>query len=121
MIKEMIIPTTIALTLGATPLMAADSAGAGGSKADRQTPESMNAEAAVIQNEREFDELDTNKDGSLDENELNAWGSTAAGPENSDKHTDQVLERYDHNNDHRVTMEELQERSVDSDDADYTE
>lgn len=56
-----------------------------------------------------FDELDRNGDGKLDEDELNRYGSTAAGNEQS-RDTDQgeqMLERYDSDNDGALTEEEL--------------
>ncbi|MDX1551653.1 MAG: EF-hand domain-containing protein [Marinobacter sp.] len=56
-----------------------------------------------------FDELDRNSDGKLDEDELNRYGSTAAGNAQS-RDTDQgeqMLERYDSDNDGALTEEEL--------------
>jgi Ca2+-binding EF-hand superfamily protein len=106
MLKELMIPTTLAVAFAVTPFAVADSDGSDGSKADRQQS-SWSPEATNMNNDQ-FDELDANRDGALDEDELNTWGATAAGESNKQKHTDQVLERYDHNNDHRVTMKELQ-------------
>lgn len=103
MLKELMIPTTMAVAFAVTPLAFA---GSDGSEKDGQQTGNWSADTNNISNEQ-FDELDTNQDGSLDEDELNTWGATAAG--NPDEHTDQVLERYDHNDDHRVTMEELQD------------
>ena len=106
MLKQLMITTTIASALAVTPTVVADT---GGSKADRQSPENMNAEAGVLRTAEDFDELDTNKDGLLDEDELNTWGSTAAGGEDQ---KNVLLDKYDHNNDHRVSLKELQDGPV---------
>lgn len=56
-----------------------------------------------------FEELDRDGDGKLDEDELNRYGSTAAG--NTTRDTDQgeqMLDLYDRDNDDALTEEELE-------------
>lgn len=58
-----------------------------------------------------FDELDTNVDGRLDGHELNAYGSSNAGPDNSYELEigDRNLKRLDTNQDMGVSREEFEE------------
>lgn len=58
----------------------------------------------------DFDELDRNKDGKLDEDELNRFGSTAAGSTNTksgEDHGERMLKEYDKDMDGYVSKEEM--------------
>lgn len=56
-----------------------------------------------------FDDLDRNGDDRLDESELNAYGSTAAGGTQSDAQSgEQILEQLDEDGDGSVSREEMQ-------------
>ena len=109
MFKELMIPATLAVTFAVSPVMATGTDTTGDSMAGQDKSQQMNTDASVVRTQSEFDELDANQDGNLDEDELNTWGATAAGPDKSQEHTDQVLERYDRNDDHRVSWKELQD------------
>lgn len=58
-----------------------------------------------------FDDLDRNQDGKLDENELNTWGSTAAGNSTSVQEDqdrgERLLQRYDRNGDNAISKDEM--------------
>lgn len=118
MLKELMIPTTLAVTFAVSPVMATGTDTSGDSMADHDKSQEMKTDASVVRTENEFDELDANQDGTLDEDELNTWGATAAGPDKSQEHTDQVLERYDRNDDHRVSWKELQDGPFESEEKD---
>lgn len=69
--------------------------------------------------EPNFERLDTNQDGELDESELDAYGATAAGQGDSDAQEqkqnrsqnsgDQLMDRYDTDRSGTVSEEELQQ------------
>ena len=109
MLKELIIPSAAAFAFVMTPAMASDANKVGGD-VDAHQSGGIYQKAVSIENQQDFDELDANQDGALDEDELNTWGSTAAGNSyGATDESDMVLEEYDHNNDHRVTWKELQD------------
>lgn len=63
--------------------------------------------------EQSFDQLDANRDGFITEDELNVWGSTAAGdprtdPMPSDEARDLMMDR-DADSDGRLTPDEFEE------------
>ncbi len=124
MLKELIIPTTIAAALAATPVLADQTSKTGGeSQADRQS--NMQDNSSVPSGERgdqTFSQLDKNTDGKLDENELNAWGSTAAGGTSGTSGAgdtdrgERILNRYDLDDDGSVTKRELDQGPKKQDD-----
>ena len=65
--------------------------------------------------------MDRSGDGRLDEEELNRYGSPAAGPEQSEDSDrgERLLEMYDQNDDDELTREELERgpRSEHEDDS----
>ena len=114
MLKQLVLPTAILTAMAFTPVMADSSGSTGGSKADAAAEERTGTQGYTAGNQsaQAFDELDKNQDGKLDEDELNAWGSTAAGPDaagegNSIK-AEQMLERYDQDGDGTLSRDELQ-------------
>ncbi len=123
MLKKLVLPTAILTAIAFSPAMADSSGSTGGSKADAAAEERTGTQGYTAGNQsaQAFDELDKNQDGVLDEDELNAWGSTAAGPDatgevNSIK-AEQMLERYDQDGDGALSRDELQHaphRSSDS-------
>ncbi|MAL99076.1 MAG: hypothetical protein CL583_11600 [Alteromonadaceae bacterium] len=60
-----------------------------------------------------FSDLDRNQDNMLDENELNTYGSTAAGTQGNDQDNlgQQNMEYYDQDRDDAVSQEEFDSRN----------
>lgn len=60
-----------------------------------------------------FNELDSNRDGELDEEELNAYGSTAVGQSGTENRSQQMMRDYDR--DRSGTLNEDEMRQADED------
>lgn len=110
MIKKALFSTVICGALIASPALAAGTSSDAGTEAPNQRSTtsgeitSGNSPKGVS-----FSELDRDGDGKLDEDELNRYGSTAAGNTQS-RDTDQgeqMLEMYDRDNDGALTKEEI--------------
>lgn len=108
--KQLVIPVALLTSFALTPVIADQSGDQGGSKAERQQ-EQMGKQGST--SNPTFDELDRNQDGKLDEDELNTWGSTAAGPNDDQKGSERgerLMERYDRDGDGAVSEEELEQQ-----------
>lgn len=111
MFKQLLISTAISTVLISTPLLAE---GTSKSSDDPQTT----GQAATFGEGQDFDELDQNKDGKLDEDELNRYGATAAGgtdTEGGKDYGERMLKMYDHDDDGTVSEQEMEagSRSMD--------
>jgi hypothetical protein len=113
MLRKLMIPTAIAAALTVTPVLADQSGGTGGSKAERQQEMGTGAQGNTGRSAatRSFDDLDRNQDGQLDEDELNTWGSTAAGSATGDQvdedRGERMMQRYDRDGDGSVSQDEM--------------
>ncbi len=115
MYKQLIAPATLAAMLAAAPLslMANEtSGGSGGSQTGQAMPANEVSSEEALATET-FGELDQNQDGALDEDELNAWGNTAAGGDekgkSQEKRAERMLEKYDNDDDGTISQEEMEE------------
>jgi len=121
MFRKLVLPTALLTAMAVSPVMAENSGDTGGSKAERQqemqTGKAGYTAGSKMGNEsaQSFDELDKNQDGKLDEEELNAWGSTAAGPDASGEagsaKAEKMLDRYDRDGDRSLSKEEIEHGS----------
>lgn len=125
MFKKLVIPAAIATAFAFTPVLAEQSGDKGGSKAERQqemeTGNQGTTAGAGASPAQSFDDLDRNQDGQLDEEELNVWGSTAAGSE-TDNQGDQdrgerMMQRYDHDGDGAISKDEMDQGPMTGTDA----
>ncbi|MFN2361618.1 MAG: EF-hand domain-containing protein [Marinobacter sp.] len=114
MFKQLLISTAISAALLSTPLMAAEkSMGNDNPQTTGQGTTGANdagGQASTSGQGGDFDELDRNKDGELDEDELNRFGATAAGSSGNqgDKdHGKRMMKQYDRDDDGSVTKEEF--------------
>jgi hypothetical protein len=60
----------------------------------------------------DFNELDQNQDGQIDEDELNMYGSTAAGQSGqtgSQDYSEDMMKRYDQDGDGSISEQEMQQ------------
>ncbi len=146
MIRKLFISTAICSALISSPVLAAGNTGqdqgnpqttgqqrSGPNDAGGQasTSRSTNADQASATNSdqangphfnrQHFNDMDRSGDGRLDEEELNRYGSPAAGPEQSEDSDrgERLLEMYDQNDDDELTREELERgpRSEHEDDS----
>lgn len=141
MLKKLLILTAISTTLISTSPLAADSSmnsgmpqttgqslsgpnDAGGQANTNQDP-SRNTDttggsdenkghvkAETSAQEQDFEELDRNKDGSLDEEELNRFGPTTPGSKTTpggEDHGKRMLKMHDHDGDGSVSQQELEQ------------
>lgn len=116
------IATAASLSLGAGLLSAADETDSK-SQQDSASYEDVHEENVGVQLqpsfEPNFERLDANQDGELDESELDAYGATAAGQGDSEAQDqkqnrsqnsgDQLMDRYDTDRSGTVSEEELQQ------------
>lgn len=115
MLRKLVIPTAIVTAFAFTPVLAEQSGDMGGSKAERQHEMETGSQGttAGTQRAQSFDELDQNQDGKLDEEELNVWGSTAAGAASNNQddkdHGERMLQRYDHDGDGAISKDEMEQ------------
>lgn len=113
MLRKLVIPTAIVTAFAFTPVLAEQSGDMEGSKAERQQEMETGSQGttAGTQRTQSFDELDQNQDGKLDEEELNVWGSTAAGADNQDDkdHGERMLQRYDRDDDGAISKDEMEQ------------
>ncbi|MFW5824302.1 MAG: hypothetical protein ACOCVV_04995 [Marinobacter sp.] len=101
MFTRLAAPVAIVFSLAAAPAMA-----------DEDPTKKHEQTFSGEPNDRTFDQLDRNQDGKLDEDELNAWGSTAAGQgseerRNIEGRTERMLDKFDHDDDGAITEDEL--------------
>ncbi|MEX0604477.1 MAG: EF-hand domain-containing protein [Marinobacter sp.] len=140
MFKQLLISTAISTALISTPLLAQGTSmgndnpqttgqtrsgpnDAGGQASTNQSTDRSigttgepgeskeTAQAGTSSQSPDFDSLDQNKDGQLDEDELNRFGDTAAGSSNTMGDKEQsgdMLQMYDRNDDGSVSKEELE-------------
>ncbi|WP_166256581.1 EF-hand domain-containing protein [Marinobacter salicampi] len=135
MFKKLILTTAISSALAITPVWAGEDMDKDKSMTDQVTtgqqtgqegatkleaqPENEQINdrtAAVNENEMGFDDLDRNKDGVLDEEELNELGATAAGqggteaddPAKADKRGERMMNRLDADESGDVSKEEYE-------------
>ncbi len=143
MIKTLFFSTAICSALVASPVLAAGStdstqenpqttgqqrsepSNAGGEAPNQRSTESGEITSGNSPEGLSFDELDRDGDGKLDEDELNRYGSTAAGnPQGGDSDQgERMLELYDRDEDDALTEDELKQgpqsrESMDRDEAD---
>lgn len=127
MLKKLIIPTAIVTAFAFTPVLAEQSGDKGGSQAERQQDMETGGQGttAGTQGAQSFDELDQNQDGKLDEEELNVWGSTAAGGASGDQdgkdHSERMLQRYDHDGDGAISKDEMDQGPMTGTDTDTSQ
>jgi|25_taG_2_1085351.scaffolds.fasta_scaffold01062_5 Ca2+-binding EF-hand superfamily protein len=126
MIKKLFISTAICGALISSPVFATGS----GTTADNQgmdttsqeyssqdttsgqVGDQQNLQAGQTGQTRNFDEMDRDGDGELTEEELNIYGSTAAGTTQSGSNQDRgerMLEKYDENNDGALSEDEYKQ------------
>lgn len=107
MFKKTVIPVALLTAFALTPVVADQS----GSKADREQEEMGGQQQEYNEgttSDPTFDDIDRNKDGKLDEDELNTWGATAAGKDDKDSdHGEKMLERYDRDDDGTLSEDEF--------------
>lgn len=118
-IRKMTLATAISMALAAPmAFAAADSMdNEGSSKADRknatiESDSTMNSGNDMAMQEPRFQELDTDNDGIISEEELNVYGSTAAGGEATDSEAERnrmQLQGRDTNNDGEITRQEFKD------------
>lgn len=107
--RTAIVIAAVTLTFSGATLAGDDAAKSGpGDPAQAETQHQSevlddSSDPAVAQ--PNFDELDRNQDGKLDEDELSAYGSTAAGG------GEDMMDRLDQDGDGAVSQEELQKGS----------
>ena len=109
------IATAATLSLLAGPLLAQSSSptsrgantGMGGSMADT---ESVGQSAPTGGNKEVFEQLDENGDGQLDETELSAYGTTAAGT--GVQGTDDLMQQLDEDQDGALSEKEFTDNAV---------
>lgn len=115
MLKKLLIPTAVCAALASSNLIAetatdrrADPSQTTGQQQERSTTGGQRAGSSP--QGLNFDQLDRNQDGKLDEDELNRYGSPAAGVPRSDSNEqgEQLLKLYDHDSDGAVTKEEME-------------
>ncbi|MFE8069450.1 EF-hand domain-containing protein [Marinobacteraceae bacterium S3BR75-40.1] len=97
------------LTLGL-----AGGAFAAGDTSSQSEDQSMTQQGT--QKQAEFDELDANKDGYVSQDELNRYGSTAAGQD-----PQQMLQEQDANQDGRISKEEYEQNQQNQQDQSQDE
>ncbi|MBS8241515.1 EF-hand domain-containing protein [Marinobacter lipolyticus] len=114
MLKEMLLSTAICTALVFTPLLAQ---GIGGNTENPQTTgqqpgqNDAGGQASASPKGMEFDELDRDGDGKLNEDELNRYGSTAAGNQQNPPgdQGEQLLDMYDSDDDGELSKDELEQ------------
>ena len=130
MFRQLLISTAISSLLISTPLLAqSTSSGDNPQTTGQQSSQANDAGGQASTSGgssdgmsgkgQDFDEMDENKDGKLDEDELNRFGATAAGGSDAQGDEDQgerMLKMYDHNDDGSVSKEEMEKgsRSMDN-------
>ncbi|MCL7945381.1 EF-hand domain-containing protein [Marinobacter sp. ATCH36] len=117
MFKQLLISTAISAALFSTPLLAAEkSMGSDNPQTTGQGnvgnigTNDAGGQASTSAHGADFDELDRNKDGELDEDELNRFGATAAGSSDNQGDKDRgerMMKQYDRDDDGSVTKEEF--------------
>jgi Ca2+-binding EF-hand superfamily protein len=105
MLRKLIASLTLVTVTAVTPVVAEN-------PSDRSIDSARHGNALSEAEVPEFDSLDRNRDGRLDEDELNTWGSTAAGgsvagQQTAEDRTEQLLQRYDQDDDDAISKEEL--------------
>lgn len=129
MIKKLFISTAICSALISSPVLATGT----GTTADKQkdstgmetnsqeysnqnttsgqTGDQQNQQNLQAGQQMDFDELDRDGDGQLSEEELNRYGATAAGQPQGDssKRGEEMLNKYDQDNDDALSEEEYQQ------------
>jgi len=130
MIRKLFISTAICSALISSPVLATGNtdhdqdnpqttgqqrSGPNDAGGQASTSRSTNADQASAtnrdqSNRQRFNDMDRNGDGRLDEEELNRYGSTAAGREQNEDSDrgERLLEMYDQNDDDELTHEELE-------------
>lgn len=118
-IRKMTLATALSMALAAPMALAADNSmdNEGSSKADRKdaTMESdsmSKSHEGMAMQRPSFEELDTNSDGIITEDELNVYGSTAAGQAATDSEAERnrmTMEGSDTNNDGKITRKEFKD------------
>lgn len=123
MFKQLLISTAISTALISTPLLAAGTSMgsdnpqttgqqmSGPNDAGGQASTDAGDQAGTSAQDMDFDELDVNKDGNLDEDELNRYGATAAGGTDTEGGKDQserMLKMYDHDDDGSISKKEME-------------
>lgn len=115
MFKQLLISTAISTALISTPLLAeGTSMGSDNPQTTGQQmsgPNDAGGQASTSGQGQDFDELDQNKDGQLDEDELNRYGATAAGGTDTEGGKDQserMLKMYDHDDDGSISKREME-------------
>ncbi|MEX2474253.1 EF-hand domain-containing protein [Marinobacter sp.] len=114
MFKKLLYSTVITTALVSTPLLAQSTgSGSANPQTTGQQPGQNDAggQASSSSQGMSFDELDRDGDGQLDEKELNRYGSTAAGNEQSGASDQgkQFLEMYDRDGDDKLSKDELEQ------------
>lgn len=72
--------------------------------------EAAGSESGAAMEAASFEELDTDGDGLISEDELNVYGSTAAGnPEEAEEKTETMLKEHDMDGDGKISFEEFEE------------
>lgn len=115
MFKQLLISTALSTALISTPVLAEDtSMDSDNPQTTGQSTSGSNdagGQASTSAQGQNFDELDQNKDGKLDEDELNRYGATAAGGTNTEGGKDpseRMLKMYDHDDDGSVSKQEME-------------
>lgn len=119
MFKQLLISTAISTVLISTPLLAESSSKSSDNPqttGQQSSPANDAGGQASTSGETsgadmDFDELDQNKDGQLDEDELNRFGATAAGGTDTEGDKDQserMLKMYDHDDDGSISKQEME-------------
>lgn len=116
------IATVATLSFSATALAAGNDASTGAGDPEKAETAHQaevldeSSEPAITQ--ADFDELDRNQDGKLDEDELSAYGSTAAGQAGGDAESgEKMLDRLDQDGDGAISQEELQQEASPSEEG----
>jgi hypothetical protein len=103
---------------GVSSGQAGASASQSGSVSTGQTGAGMGeTSGAVAGSQPDFDQMDSNGDGQLDEDELNTYGSTAAG-QGAGEDGESMMERYDTDGDGSVSEQELQQGNMSGEEDD---
>lgn len=89
-------------------VFAAPAAFAAGS--DEKGDEAMGSGSGAALDAASFEELDTDGDGLISEDELNVYGSTAAGnPDEAEEESKTMLKEHDMDGDGKISFEEFEE------------
>lgn len=114
MLKQVLISTAISAALLSAPLVASEKT-MGDDKSHMTGQSSAGGydtrdQAGTSVDNADFDRLDLNKDGKLDESELNRFGATAAGSPDDQGNKDRgarMMKQYDRDGDGSVTNKEF--------------